>query len=146
MSRYALWCLATMAIALGVHAYDQHSGTVEKSGMTSEMKFEHILSGHVAELNGRYKLRVSESRYEPGGHIGEHHHAGPGIRLVTAGELEYVQPDKTTVYKTGDYFYESGDVQHTGWNRGKADVRVLNFEILPADWKRSSALPVPAAH
>jgi uncharacterized cupin superfamily protein len=69
-----------------------------------------------------------------------HHHAGPGIRSVVSGELTYIQGDKTTVYKPGDYFFESGAITHTAYNRGKVPVKVLNFEILPADWKGSSAI------
>ncbi len=116
---------------------------VEKAGMESKTVFEHVISGHLPELNGKYKLRVTETTYAPGGHIGEHHHSGPGVRLVQSGELTYVQADKTTVYKAGDYIYESGDVTHTAFNKTDGPVRILNFEILPADWQGASPMPVP---
>ena len=123
---------------------EQHThGMVEKSGQESKVAFEHVVSGHLSELNGKYKLRVTETTYAPGGHIGEHHHAGPGIRLVLSGELTYIQPDKTTVYKTGDYIYESGDVTHTAYNKTNAPVKILNFELLPVKWDGPSPIPVP---
>ena len=75
--------------------------------------------------------------------IVEHHHSGPGIRLVQSGELTYIQPDKTTVYKAGDYIYESGDVTHTAYNRTNAPVKIINFELLPVDWEGPSPIPVP---
>ncbi len=115
--------------------------TVQKKDQSSEIKIEKVISGHLTELNSKYMLRVSETTYKPGGYIGEHHHVGPGIRLIKSGQLTYVQPDKTTLYKEGDYFYESGDVSHTAFNKTDKPVVVLNFEVLPADWKEASAVP-----
>ena len=116
---------------------------VVKEGHYGTVKLDQIVSGHLSELNGRYKLRVTEVTYDPAGFIGEHHHVGPGIRCVTAGELTYVQADKTTVYRRGDCFFESGDVTHTAYNRTDKPTVLLNFEILPADWAKGSAIPVP---
>jgi quercetin dioxygenase-like cupin family protein len=99
---------------------------VDKKGQSSEIKLEKLVAGHL----------------QPGGYIGEHHHAGPGIRWVRSGELTYIQPDKTTVYKAGDYFYETGDITHKAYNYTKHPVVVVNFEVLPADWRGPSAIPV----
>lgn len=117
---------------------------VEKSNQTSEVKLEAPVSGHLEELNGKFKLRASETVYQPGGYIGEHHHAGPGIRYVASGELTYIQGEKTTVYKKGDYFYESGDITHTAINKTSQPVVIINFELLPRDWNGSSAVLPPA--
>ena len=138
--------VGSIAVFGAAFAYgsDEHAvGTVEKAGQDSRIAFEHIISGHLTEFNGKYKLRVSETVYVPGGHIGEHHHSGPGVRLVQSGELTYIQGDKTTVYKTGDYIFESGDITHTAYNKTDKVVRILNFEILPVDWKGPSPIPVP---
>ncbi len=116
---------------------------VTKQGQHSTVKLEHVVAGHLSELNGRYKLRVTEVAYDLAGFIGEHHHAGPGIRCVTAGELTYFQSEKATVYRSGDCFFESGDVTHTASNRTDRPTVLLNFEVLPADWAESSAIPVP---
>jgi quercetin dioxygenase-like cupin family protein len=126
----------------------KHTGTpsVEMTGMTSAVRIEHVLSGHLTSLNGRYKLRASVTVFEPGGSIGPHHHAGPGLRYVLAGELTYVQPGRTTVYRTGDWFYESGDTVHTAVNRSAGSDTLLNVEILPVDWYGASAMPAPGAH
>ena len=132
-----------MVAACALRAEQHAPEKVEKAGQDSKVAFEHVVSGHLTELNGRYKLRVTETSYAPGGHIGEHHHVGPGIRLVLLGELTYIQADKTTVYKAGDYFYESGDVTHTAYNKTDAPVKLLNFELLPVDWQGGSPIPVP---
>jgi len=134
---------AVLLVAASVIAAE--APKVDKKDQTSTVKFEHLVTGHLTELNGRYKLRATETVYAPGGYIGQHHHAGPGIRYVAEGELTYVQPDRTTIYKAGDYFYESGDTTHTAYNYTKGVVRIINFELLPADWQGASAIP-PMAH
>jgi quercetin dioxygenase-like cupin family protein len=133
---------ALLVVTLGVMSFPkQEPAVVVKNDQDSTIKIEQVISGHLTELNGKYKLRVTETIYKPGGFIGEHHHVGPGIRYVASGQLTYIQRDKTNVYKEGNYFYESGDITHTAYNKTNAPVRVLNFEILPVAWKGSSAVP-----
>ncbi len=60
---------------------------------------------------------------------------------MTAGELTYIQPDKTTVYKAGDCFFETGAVSHTAHNATQEPAVLLNFQLLPADWSKGSAIP-----
>jgi quercetin dioxygenase-like cupin family protein len=115
---------------------------VETKGLVAKIKFEHALEGYLAEINGKYKLRVTELTLEPGGHVGAHNHVGPGIRMMTFGEMTYVLPDKTLVYGPGDFFFESGDVNHTVYNRSDKPNQHLLFEILPADLKGPSLMPV----
>ena len=112
----------------------------ESRGITPRVRLEEIVSGHLEELNGKFKFRVTELTIQPGGRLGAHHHAGPGIRMVAAGELTFVQAGKATIYRAGDYFYESGNVVHTAENRTKAPVRVVVFEILPAQWSGPTAI------
>lgn len=129
---------------LGSSASDaQQVGQVESKGQHPRIELEQMVAGYLSELNGRFKLRVSEVTYDPGGYIGNHHHVGPGIRCVTAGELTYVRPDETTIFRAGDCFFESGDVSHTANNATDRPVVLFNFEILPADWTKGSAVPVP---
>jgi quercetin dioxygenase-like cupin family protein len=115
---------------------------VDTKGLVARIKFESVLEGYLTELNGRYKLRVTELTLEPGGHVGEHNHVGPGIRMMTFGEMTYVLPDKTLIYGPGDFFFESGDVNHTVFNRSDKPNQHLLFEILPADLKGPSLMPV----
>ena len=75
------------------------------------------IEGFLKEINGKYKLRVTELTLAPGGHVGEHNHVGPGIRQVTSGYMTYVLPKETIVYGPGDFFFESGDINHTVFNR-----------------------------
>ena len=60
---------------------------VDTKGLVAKIKFESVLSGYLTDLNGKYKLRVTELTLEPGGHVGEHNHVGPGIRMMTFGEM-----------------------------------------------------------
>jgi quercetin dioxygenase-like cupin family protein len=119
--------------------------TPETKGITPKVKLEEVITGHLAELNGKFKLRVTEVTFAPGGYLGEHHHAGPGIRFVAAGKLTFTQGGKSTIYQTGDYFFESGNIVHTGHNKTNAPVRVIFVEILPTDWAGPSLI-VPRAY
>lgn len=114
---------------------------VERKGTTSTVKLEEMMSGYLTALNGKYKLVATETTFEPGGYAGDHHHVGPGIRYVVSGELTLVGEGKTRTYKTGEYFYESGDVTTAAYNKGTSPLRLIVFEILPADWKGGSAMP-----
>jgi quercetin dioxygenase-like cupin family protein len=134
MNRFML--LAALLCPFG--AYAQQGGAVERRDVDAKAKLESVVAGYLPELNGKYKLRVSELTFKPGGFVGEHHHLAPGMRVVTAGELTFVQGDKTTIYKTGDVFYEPGNVTHTAYNRTNAPVVLLSFEIVPIDLKGST--------
>jgi quercetin dioxygenase-like cupin family protein len=118
---------------------------VDTKGLTARTRFEEVISGPLAEVNGRYKLRVIELVLEPGGHVGEHNHVGPGIRQVTEGRMTYVLPDRTVVYGPGDFFFESGDVNHTVYNRTDAPMVHLLFEILPAELREGPFVDPGAA-
>jgi len=117
---------------------------VQSSRVNAVLKMEEVISGYLTELNGKFKLRVTEVTFAPGAQLGVHHHAGPGMRLVIAGELTFVQAGKETVYKTGEYFYESGNVAHTAHNRTSTPVRVAFFEVLPMAWSGPSTIPPKA--
>ena len=119
-------------------------GKVDTKGLTAKIKYESPLAGYLTELNGKYKLRVTELVLEPGGYVGEHHHAGPGIRQVTSGYMTYVMPDKTHVYGPGDFFFESGDITPTAQNKTEAPMVHVLFEILPVDHKGPSIMPAKA--
>jgi quercetin dioxygenase-like cupin family protein len=75
------------------------------------------------------------------GRIGDHYHAGFGVRIIMAGEFTYVKGEKTTVYKAGDAFFEPGDVTPRSYNRGSRILKVMNIEILPADFRGSALIP-----
>ena len=115
---------------------------VDTKGLVAKIKFEAPLEGFLKEINGKYKLRVTELTLAPGGHVGEHNHEGPGIRQVTSGYMTYVLPDKTVVYGPGDLFFESGDINHTVFNKTDAPMVHVLFEILPVDLRGASLIPV----
>lgn len=139
------WILSgVIAMFCITNSFAQEAGKVERKGTSGKVKLEEVASGYLANLNGKYKLRVSENTFEPGGYVGDHHHVGPGIRVVTAGEFTLVQAGKTTIKKVGDSFYEAGDVSIAVHNKGKVPAVLLNFEILPFDLKGSSNIAVKA--
>ena len=138
--------VASMTVLSMIGYAQSDNEFVERSGMHAELKLEQLITGNLTDLNGKYKLRVAAVTYEPGGFVGNHHHAGPGLRCVTAGDLTYVQEGRKNVYGPGDCFYESGDVDHHARNNGDEPVQLFNFQILPSDWTGSSAItvtPVP---
>ena len=115
---------------------------VDTGGLVARIKFEAPLAGFLSDLNGKYKLRVTELTLAPGGQVGEHNHVGPGIRQVTSGYMTYVLPDKTVVYGPGEFFFESGDINHTVFNKTNEPMVHVLFEILPADLNGPSLIPV----
>jgi quercetin dioxygenase-like cupin family protein len=114
---------------------------VDTKGVTAKILYEAAISGgHIPELKGRYKLRVTEIAIAPGGYVGAHNHLGPGIRQMTVGEMEYILPDKTVTYRAGDYFFETGDVSHRVINKTNEVCTHLLFEILPVDLPGASLI------
>ena len=118
---------------------------VDTKGLVAKIKFEAPIAGFLTDLNGKYKLRVTELTLDPGGYVGEHNHLGPGIRQVTSGKMTYVLPDRTVVYGPGDFFFESGDINHTVFNKTDAPMVHVLFEILPVDCIGPSLIPVKPA-
>jgi quercetin dioxygenase-like cupin family protein len=108
--------------------------TVETRGIMSEIKIDEVIFGHMTELNGKFKLRATELTFAPDGYIGVHHHVGPGIRYVISGELTFAEGGQETVYKAGEYFFETGNLAHTAQNKTNLPLRILVVEILPKDW------------
>ena len=114
---------------------------VDTKGVTAKILYEAPISGgHMPELKGKYKLRVTEIAIAPGGYVGAHNHLGPGIRHMTVGEMEYILPDKTATYRAGDYFFETGDVSHRVINKSGEVCKHLLFEILPKDLTGASLI------
>jgi quercetin dioxygenase-like cupin family protein len=107
---------------------------VEARGITSVIKLEEVIFGHLAELNGKFKLRATEVTFAPEAYLGVHHHAGPGIRYVLSGEVTFTEGGQATIYKAGDYFFETGNLAHTAQNKTSLPLRILFVEILPKDW------------
>ncbi len=138
--RIAAFAVALAAIAGATTVAAQQARKVDSKGVTSKVLFEHVVEGHLSQLNGKYKLRATEVTFAPGGYVAEHHHAGPGIRLVKSGQLTFVEGGKTIVYNTGDYYWESGSITHRPSNEGDAPVVLLNFELLPVDLQGSSTM------
>jgi quercetin dioxygenase-like cupin family protein len=107
---------------------------VEARGITSVIKLEEVTFGHLTDLNGKFKMRATEFTFAPGAYLGAHHHVGPGVRYILSGELTFTEAGIVTVYKAGDYYFETGNVAHTAENKTDQPLRILIVEILPKDW------------
>jgi len=116
-------------------------GNVELRGITSAIKLDEVIYGHLTELNGKFKLRATEVTFAPDGYLGVHHHVGPGIRYVLSGEVTFTEGGQTTIYKSGDYFFETGNLAHTAQNKTNLPLRILFVEILPKDWAAPTVIP-----
>jgi quercetin dioxygenase-like cupin family protein len=115
---------------------------VDTRGVTASILYEAaITGGHLPELSGKYKLRITEITVAAAGYIGDHNHRGPGIRQMTTGEMDYIMPHATITYRPGDFFFETGDVSHRVLNKTSADCKHLLFEILPLDVQGPSLIP-----
>src|SRR6476661_8089943 len=90
---------------------------VEARGITSVIKLEEVTFGHLAALNGKYKMRATEFTFAPGSYLGVHHHVGPGVRYILSGELTFTEGGIVTIYKAGDYYFETGNLAHTAENK-----------------------------
>ena len=129
-----------LALLYVTNSVAQDAWKLERKDQESKTKLESVVSGYLADINGKYKLRVTESTFQPGGYVGEHQHSGPGMRYIAAGELTLVEAGKTTIYKAGDTFYESGDVTNKAQNNGKVPTVLITTEIIPVDWKGGTAI------
>ena len=90
-----LLVVAVFSIVGYVVGFSSAQQQVERKGLASTVKLEGTDFGFLSELNGKYKLRVTETTIEPGGYVGEHNHVGPGIRFLASGELTFVEHGKT---------------------------------------------------
>jgi quercetin dioxygenase-like cupin family protein len=133
--------LCFLSVGVLVTAYAQEPLKVDTRGVSAKILYEApIDGGHLPELKGKYKMRITEITIAPGGHVGDHNHLGPGIRQMTVGAMEYILPDKTTIYHAGDFFFETGDVSHRVNNKTSEPNTHLLFEILPVDLKGASLI------
>lgn len=126
-------------VAITANAHDQLK--VDTKSVKAKILYEApIDGGHLPELIGKYKMRITEIVIAPGGHVGDHNHLGPGIRQMTLGEMEYVLPKETVIYREGDFFFETGDVSHRVNNKTANPNAHLLFEILKIDLDEPSLI------
>ena len=64
---------------------------------------------------------------------------------MVSGTLTFSQAGKSIAYSAGDVFDESGNVVYTAYNKAKTPLRLLFFEVLPAEWTGPSVI-LPKAH
>ncbi len=134
---------AALLCVLSTHA--AQADGVDLKGFHAKALAELSDLGHLSELNGKYKIRVTQVTMDEAGYMHAHHHVGPGIRCMVSGEMAYAIGGKTMVYKAGDCFTETGAQTHESSNVGKEPVVLLNFELLPANLPdgKGSLIPEP---
>src|SRR5437773_10990333 len=84
MKRLVVSGLVAMLCVTNCSAQDVRK--VESSDVSSKIRDEAVVSGYLADVNGKYKLRVTERTDGPGGYTGDHRHVGPAIGVVTDDE------------------------------------------------------------
>ncbi len=80
---------AGLALACLFAASAAYADDVDLKGFHAKMKADLTDLGHLAELNGKYRIRVTEVTMGPGGYMHAHHHLGPGIRCMQSGKMKY---------------------------------------------------------
>ena len=90
MMRFTLLLFVAL-LAAADHLAAQES--VEARGITSTVKLEEVIYGHLTELNGKVKLRATEVTFAPEAYLGVHHHVGPGVRYVLSGGVTFANND-----------------------------------------------------
>lgn len=135
-SAIALACLLSIGVA--------KADGVDLKGFHAKVLAELSDLGHLSELNGKYRIRVTQVTMDPGGYMHAHHHLGPGLRCIQTGEMKYEIGGKTTIYKPGDCFTETGAMTHESSNIGSVPVVLLNFELLPAAMPEGKGSLIPA--
>jgi quercetin dioxygenase-like cupin family protein len=141
MSKFRTTALCFFMASALVTAHADEPLKVDTRGVTAKILYEApIDGGHLSELKGKYKMRITEITIAPGGHVGDHNHLGPGIRQMTVGAMEYILPDKTMIYRAGDFFFETGDVSHRVNNKTSEPNTHLPCGILPVDLQGASLI------
>ena len=142
MIRLTLLCMIVLLSGVDRLAAQEK---VEIRGVKSEVKIEELTFGHLTELNDRFKMRATEFIFEPRAFLGGHHHVGPGIRYIISGEMTLTEGGVATVYKAGDYYYETGNIAHTAENKSNVPLRFLVVEMIPKTWTGPAVIP-PKPH
>ncbi len=117
---------------------------IEMTGVKAEKKFEAAVQGFLTPVNDKLKLRATEVSFAPQGSVGDHLHAGPGIRLLLAGDLTVVDAEtgREQQVHAGEYFYESGDRSLRAYNRNSQPAKLLIVELLPASLQGGAMVPL----
>ena len=81
--------LLTLVALLQIAGYSSAQQAVPSKGVTPKLKIEEVISGYLTDLNGKYKLSVTEVTFEPGGFVGENIHL---VDLSLGRRKFYLQP------------------------------------------------------
>jgi quercetin dioxygenase-like cupin family protein len=60
---------------------------------------------------------------------------------VISGELTIKEGGQETVYKAGEYYFETGNLAHTAHNKTNLPLRIVVVEIVPKDWAAPAMIP-----
>ena len=78
MMRFTL--LLFVVLLSGAHSLSAQE-TADTRGITSEIKLEEVIFGHLTELNDKFKLRATELTFAPGGYLECITTLGPGLGM-----------------------------------------------------------------
>ena len=60
---------------------------------------------------------------------------------MLSGEVTFTEGGRATIYKGGDYFFETGNLAHTAENKTNLPLHILFFEVLPKSWTGPTVVP-----
>ena len=91
MRRFTFMLFVALLGAMERLAAQEH---VEIRSITSEIKLDEIVYGHMTEINGKFKMRATEVTFAPGGFLGVHHHVGPEFDTRFPARLRSLKQDR----------------------------------------------------
>ncbi|MBZ4201946.1 MAG: cupin domain-containing protein [Methylovulum sp.] len=77
-----------------------------------------------------FNSKVTRVVFPPAFTTPEHTHDGPGPRYVVKGELKVIEGNKSTIYKAGEVFWETGALMSVE-NLSNTPAELILFEMLP---------------
>jgi quercetin dioxygenase-like cupin family protein len=94
---------------------------------------QQVLLEKVVELvSNHVNVKIQHIKFPVGFKTPEHTHKGPGPRYVLKGQVEIIEGGKTSTYKAGEVFWESG-ISMTAENVGSDEAELLVIELLPVE-------------
>ncbi len=89
-----------------------------------------LLENAVQLPSDKLNAKVIRVIFPPAFKTPEHTHEGSGPRYLVKGQLKVIEGNKTSIYKAGDVFWESGQLMSVE-NVGEGSAEMIIFELVP---------------
>lgn len=122
--KHSLFFLAALIILFFISS--QSVSAAGNSQMGKELLLDNTVKLGASDIRTKM-LRVT---FPAGFKTPWHTHRGPGPRYVIKGSLKITEQGKSTIYNTGEVFWESGQLM-SAENVGSGEAQVVIFELTP---------------